>query len=51
MSAAPAAKRARPPALGAAVSTIAVPGLGQTYGLFGADGTRLVSDQHRCGFW
>ena len=34
MSAAPAAKRARAPALDAAVSTLAVPGLGVPNGLF-----------------
>ena len=44
MSAAPAAKRARPPALDAAVSTLEVPGLGLPFGLLVlADGTRLVS--------
>ena len=44
MSAAPAAKRARAPALDAAVSTLAVPGLGQPRSLFvQADGNRLVS--------
>ena len=44
MSAAPAAKRARGPALDAAVSTLAVPGLGVPSGLFVlADGNCLVS--------
>jgi hypothetical protein len=44
MSSAPAAKRARPPALDAAVSTFEVPGMGQPYGLLVlADGTRLVT--------
>ena len=44
MSAAPAAKRARGPALDAAVSTLAVPGLGVPRGLFVlADGSWLVS--------
>jgi DNA-binding beta-propeller fold protein YncE len=44
MSAAPAAKRARGPALDAAVSTLAVPGLGRPRGLFVlADGNWLVS--------
>jgi hypothetical protein len=43
MCAAPAARRARPPALGVAVSTLEGPGLGQPYGLLVlADGTRLV---------
>ena len=48
MTAPPAAKRARAPALDAAVSTLEVPGLGQPYGMFAmADGTRLVStEQH-----
>ena len=44
MSAAPAAKRARGPALDAAVSTLAVPGLGTPAGLFVlSDGSWLVS--------
>ena len=44
MSAAQASKRARPPALDAAVSTLAVPGLVLPRGLFVlADGNRLVS--------
>jgi len=44
MSAAPAAKRARAPALDAAVTTLAVPGMGVANGLLVfADGTRLVS--------
>ena len=44
MSAAPAAKRARGPALDAAVSTLAVPGLGLPRGLHVlADGNWLVS--------
>ena len=44
MSGAPAAKRARAPALDAAVSTLAVPGLGKPIGLFVLeDGTRRVS--------
>ena len=44
MSAAPAAKRARGPALDAAVSTLAVPGLGWLNDLFVlADGSWLVS--------
>jgi hypothetical protein len=43
MNAPPPAKRARPPALDAAVSTVAVPGLGQPNGLFVlADGTLLA---------
>ena len=47
MSAAPAAKRARAPALDAAVSTLAVPGLGKPNGLFVLeDGNRLVSAGH-----
>ena len=41
MTAPPAAKRACPPALSAAVSTLEVPGLGQPYGILVlADGTR-----------
>ena len=44
MSGAPAAKRARAPALDAAVSTLAMPGLGAPNGMFVLeDGTRLVS--------
>ena len=44
MSAAPAAKRARAPALDAAVSTLAVPGLGVPNGMFVLeDGNSLVS--------
>ena len=48
MTAPPAAKRARAPALDAAVSTLEVPGLGHPRGMFVmADGTRLVStEQH-----
>ena len=48
MTAPPAAKRARAPALDAAVSTLEVPGLGQPYGMFVmADGNCLVStEQH-----
>ena len=47
MSAPPAAKRARPPALDAAVSTFAAPGLGVPDGLFVlADGTLLVCVGH-----
>ena len=48
MTAPPAAKRARAPALDAAVSTLEVPGLGRPHGMFVmADGTRLVStEQH-----
>ena len=47
MSAQPAAKRARAPALDAAVSTVAVPGLGQPRGLFVlADGTLLACAGH-----
>jgi len=43
MTAPPAAKRARAPALDAAVSTLEVPGLGVPWGLLVlADGTRLV---------
>ena len=46
MSAAPAAKRARGPALEAAVSTLAVPGLGVPRGLFVlSDGSWLVGDR------
>ena len=46
MTAPPAAKRARPPALNAAVSTLEVPGLGQPYGILVlADGTRVVSTE------
>jgi DNA-binding beta-propeller fold protein YncE len=44
MAAPPASKRARPTALNAAVTTLAVPGLGQPHGIFVlADGNRLVS--------
>jgi hypothetical protein len=44
MTAQPAAKRARPPALDAAVSTLEVPELGNFFGLFVmADGNCLVS--------
>ena len=51
MSAAPAAKRARAPALDAAVSTLAVPGMGIVNGLcVFADGTRLVSSWHQSLF-
>ena len=51
MSAAPAAKRARAPALDAAVSTLAVPGMGNANGLCVlADGTRLVSSWHHSLF-
>ena len=47
MSAQPAAKRARAPALDAAVSTIAAPGLGKPDGLFVlADGTLLACAKH-----
>jgi hypothetical protein len=47
MSAPPAAKRARPPALDAVVSTLAAPGLGKPNGLFVlADGTLLASAGH-----
>ena len=47
MSAAPAAKRARAPALDAAVSTLAMPGLGVPEGLFVLeDGTRLACAGH-----
>ena len=47
MSAAPAAKRARAPALDAVVSTLAVPGLGLPDGLFVLeDGTRLACAGH-----
>ena len=47
MSAEPAAKRVRAPALDAAVSTLAVPGLGKPNGLFVLeDGNRLVSAGH-----
>ena len=47
MSAPPAAKRARPPALDAVVSTLAAPGLGKPRGLFVlADGTLLASAGH-----
>jgi len=47
MSAPPAAKRARPPALDAVVSTVAAPGLGDPYGLFVlADGTLLACAGH-----
>ena len=47
MSAPPAAKRARPPALDAVVSTVAAPGLGNSYGLFVlADGTLLACAGH-----
>ena len=43
MAAPPASKRARPAALDAAVTTLAVPGLGQPQGIFVlADGNRLV---------
>ena len=43
MTAPPAAKRARAPALDAAVSTLEVPGLDEPNGMFVmADGTRLV---------
>jgi hypothetical protein len=45
-SAPPDPKRARAPALDAAVSTLEVPGLGQPYGLLVlADGTRLVGNE------
>ena len=49
MSAPPAAKRARAPALDAAVSTLEVPRLGQPYGLLVlADGTCLFgTEQNR----
>ena len=51
MSAAPAAKRARAPALDAAVTTLAVPGMGCVNGLcVFADGTRLVSSWHHSLF-
>ena len=44
MTAPQAAKRARPPALDAAVSTLEVPGLGEPYGMFVmADGNCLVT--------
>ena len=47
MSAPPAAKRARPPALDAVVSTVAAPGLGKPNGLFVlADGTLLACAGH-----
>ena len=47
MSAPPAAKRARPPALDAVVSTLAAPGLGIPESLFVlADGTRLACAGH-----
>ena len=47
MSAPPAAKRARPTALDAVVSTVAAPGLGKPNGLFVlADGTLLASAGH-----
>jgi hypothetical protein len=48
MTAQPAAKGTRPPALDATVSTLEVPGLGVPNGMFVmADGTRLVStEQH-----
>jgi hypothetical protein len=47
MSAPPAAKRARPPALDAVVSTVAAPGLGKPNGLFVlADGTLLACAKH-----
>ena len=47
MSATPTAKRARPPALDAAVSTVATPGLGKPDGLFVlADGTLLACPGH-----
>ena len=46
MTAPPAAKRARPPALNAAVSTLELPGLGQPYGILVlADGTRVISTE------
>jgi hypothetical protein len=46
MTAQPAAKRARAPALDAAVSTLEVPGLGSSWSLFVlADGTRLVGTE------
>ena len=46
MTAPPAAKRACPPALSAAVSTLEVPGLGQPYGILVlADGTRVISTE------
>ena len=44
MTALPAAERARPPALDAAVSTLEVPGLDEPYGMFVmADGNCLVT--------
>jgi hypothetical protein len=44
MAAPPASKRARPAALNAAVTTLAVPGLGMSTGIFVlADGNRLVA--------
>ena len=47
MSGGPAAKRARAPALDAAVSTLAVPGLGLPNGLFVLeDGNRLACAGH-----
>ena len=46
MRAKPAAKRARAPALDAAVSTLEVPGLGELTGMFVmADGNCLVSTE------
>jgi hypothetical protein len=46
MTAPPAAKRARAPALDIAVSTLEVPGLGMPWGLLVlADGTRLVGTE------
>ena len=46
MAAPTASKRARPAALNAAVTTLAVPGLGVPYGIFVlADGNRLVSSR------
>ena len=46
MTALPAAERARPPALDAAVSTLEVPGLGRPRGMFVmADGTIATDDQ------
>ena len=48
MSAPSASKRARPAALDAAVTTLAVPGLGKPEGMFVlADGTRLVSSLNK----
>jgi hypothetical protein len=48
MAAPPASKRARPAALNAAVTTLAVPGLGLPRGIFVlADGIRLVSSSSK----